>query len=132
MGDNVFTQTAGIHANGDRKNNLYLNALLPECFGRKRAYALGKMSGKANIDNNLRELGIQLSDDNLKKVTRRVIELGDQKEAVTREDLPCIITDVLNINAIALRVEVLNYVLTDYAVRVPTKPCRPSRPRRKC
>ncbi|MBC3785128.1 alpha-isopropylmalate synthase regulatory domain-containing protein [Spirosoma utsteinense] len=112
VGDNVFTQTAGIHADGDKKNNLYFNALLPERFGRKRSYALGKMSGKANIENNLRELGIQLSEDDLKKVTQRVIELGDQKEMVTREDLPYVIADVLNTNSMASRVEVLNYVLT--------------------
>lgn len=112
VGNNVFTQTAGIHADGDKKNNLYFNALLPERFGRKRSYALGKMSGKANIENNLRELGIQLSEDDLKKVTQRVIELGDQKEVVTREDLPYVITDVLNNNSISSRVEVLNYVLT--------------------
>ncbi|WP_375443528.1 alpha-isopropylmalate synthase regulatory domain-containing protein [uncultured Fibrella sp.] len=112
VGDNVFTQTAGIHADGDKKNNLYFNALLPERFGRKRSYALGKMSGKANIENNLRELGIQLSEDDLKKVTQRVIELGDLKETVTREDLPYVIADVLNTSAVASRVEVLNYVLT--------------------
>ncbi|GAB3986676.1 alpha-isopropylmalate synthase regulatory domain-containing protein [Spirosoma daeguense] len=112
VGDNVFTQTAGIHADGDKKNNLYFNALLPERFGRQRSYALGKMSGKANIENNLRELGIQLSDDDLKKVTQRVIELGDQKEVVTREDLPYVMADVLHNNVIASRVEVLNYVLT--------------------
>ncbi|RYF10940.1 MAG: 2-isopropylmalate synthase, partial [Flavobacteriales bacterium] len=45
VGDNVFTQTAGIHADGDNKNNLYFNDLLPERFGRKRQYALGKTSG---------------------------------------------------------------------------------------
>ncbi|UHG91427.1 alpha-isopropylmalate synthase regulatory domain-containing protein [Spirosoma oryzicola] len=112
VGDNVFTQTAGIHADGDKKNNLYFNALLPERFGRKRSYALGKTSGKANIENNLRELGIQLSENDLKKVTQRVIELGDQKEVVTREDLPYVIADVLNTNAVVSRVEILNYVLT--------------------
>ena len=53
-----------------------------------------------------------MSEGDLKKVTQRVIELGDQKEAVTREDLPYIISDILNTNAIASRVEVLNYVLT--------------------
>ena len=112
VGDNVFTQTAGIHADGDKKNNLYFNALLPERFGRKRSYALGKMSGKANIENNLRELGITLSDADLKKVTDRVIELGDLKETVTREDLPYVIADVLHNTALESRVEVLNYVLT--------------------
>ncbi|MGB5700892.1 2-isopropylmalate synthase, partial [Muriicola sp.] len=45
VGDNVFTQTAGIHADGDNKNNLYFNDLMPERFGRKRKYALGKTSG---------------------------------------------------------------------------------------
>ena len=57
VGDNVFTQTAGIHADGDSKKNLYFNDLLPERFGRKRKYALGKTSGKANIKKNLQELG---------------------------------------------------------------------------
>lgn len=112
VGDNVFTQTAGIHADGDKKKNLYFNMLLPERFGRKRSYALGKMSGKANIENNLRELGIQLSDSDLKKVTQRVIELGDQKEVVTREDLPYIIADVLQTDMATAEIEVLNYVLT--------------------
>lgn len=35
VGENVFTQTAGIHADGDNKKNLYFNDLLPERFGRK-------------------------------------------------------------------------------------------------
>lgn len=111
-GDNVFTQTAGIHADGDNKNNLYFNDLLPERFGRKRSYALGKTSGKANIEKNLQELGLKLSDEDLKKVTQRVIELGDMKETVTKEDLPYIISDVLNSNAVVDKVVVESYVLT--------------------
>ena len=69
VGENVFTQTAGIHADGDKKNNLYFNDVMPERFGRQRKYALGKTSGKANIENNLKQLGIQLSDEDLKKIT---------------------------------------------------------------
>lgn len=112
VGENVFTQTAGIHADGDNKNNLYFNDLMPERFGRKRQYALGKTSGKANIEKNLQELGIKLSQADLKKVTQRIIELGDRKEVVTKEDLPYIISDVIDSNAIEERVEVINYVLT--------------------
>jgi D-citramalate synthase len=112
VGENVFTQTAGIHADGDKKNNLYFNELMPERFGRERKYALGKTSGKANIANNLAALGIQLSDSDLKKVTQRIIELGDRKEVVTQDDLPYIISDVLDSDAIEERVQVLNYVLT--------------------
>ncbi|SHG27333.1 alpha-isopropylmalate synthase regulatory domain-containing protein [Flagellimonas flava] len=112
VGDNVFTQTAGIHADGDSKKNLYFNDLLPERFGRKRKYALGKTSGKANIQKNLQELGLTLNDDELKKVTERIIELGDKKERVTKDDLPYIISDVLDSEWHQQRVFVKSYVLT--------------------
>jgi D-citramalate synthase len=112
VGENVFTQTAGIHADGDKKNNLYFNDLMPERFGRQRKYALGKTSGKANIENNLQQLGIRLSDEDLKKVTQKIIELGDRKEVVTQSDLPYIISDILDSNAIEQKVQIKNYVLT--------------------
>ncbi len=112
VGDNVFTQTAGIHADGDNKKNLYFNDLLPERFGRKRKYALGKTSGKANIQKNLQELGLTLDDEELKKVTERIIELGDKKERVTKDDLPYIISDVLDSELYQQRVFVKSYVLT--------------------
>jgi D-citramalate synthase len=111
VGENVFTQTAGIHADGDQKKNLYFNDLLPERFGRKRKYALGKTSGKANIQKNLQELGLTLTQDELKKVTQRIIELGDKKEQVTAEDLPFIISDVLG-NQVPDKVKIQSYVLT--------------------
>ncbi|GJM28232.1 MAG: 2-isopropylmalate synthase [Cyclobacteriaceae bacterium] len=112
VGDNVFTQTAGIHADGDRKKHLYYNDLLPERFGRKRKYALGKTSGKANIQKNLHELGLILNDEELKKVTERIIELGDKKQTVTKEDLPFIISDVLDSGSFQQKVFITSYVLT--------------------
>ncbi|HSB92279.1 MAG TPA: alpha-isopropylmalate synthase regulatory domain-containing protein, partial [Flavitalea sp.] len=112
VGENVFTQTAGIHADGDKKNKLYFSNLMPERFGRQRVYALGKTSGKANIENNLLQLGIKLSEVDLKKVTQRVIELGDRKEVVTQADLPYIISDILDSNSIEDKVRIENYVLT--------------------
>lgn len=95
LGDAVFTQSAGIHADGDSKGGLYENALIPERFGRVRKYALGKTSGKASVMKNLEELGIKLTPEQVKLVVDRVVELGDKKEMVTTEDLPFIISDVL-------------------------------------
>lgn len=95
VGDNVFTQVAGVHADGDKKGNLYANNLKPERFGRKREYALGKNSGKANIIENLQALGLSLTPEQTKAVTKRITELGDKKERVTQEDLPYIVSDVL-------------------------------------
>ena len=95
IGENVYTQTCGVHADGDSKADLYFNDLMPERFGRQRKYALGKTSGKANIKKNLEELGLDLDAEAMKKVTARIIELGDKKHTVTTEDLPHIISDVL-------------------------------------
>ena len=63
VGESVFTQVAGVHADGDNKNKLYFNDLLPERFGRVREYALGKNSGKANIRKNLESMGLELDEE---------------------------------------------------------------------
>ncbi|MGY6741918.1 MAG: alpha-isopropylmalate synthase regulatory domain-containing protein [Cecembia sp.] len=120
VGENVFTQTAGIHADGDNKKNLYFNDLMPERFGRQRKYALGKTSGKANIVKNLQELGISLEPDELAKVTQRIIELGDKKERVTTEDLPYIISDVLQNNSITHDIFIEGYNLSHSKGLKPT------------
>lgn len=97
VGEDVFTQTAGIHADGDKKGGLYENPLLPRRFGRKRSYALGKLAGRASLEQNLKDLGIELSEENRNRVLKRIIELGDQKKTVTPEDIPFIVADVLKI-----------------------------------
>ena len=111
IGDSVFTQCAGVHADGDSKHNLYYNDLLPERFGREREYALGKTSGKANIRKNLEALGIELPEDDIRKITERITMLGDKKEIVTQSDLPFIVADVLKHSTLPSRVSVANYSL---------------------
>jgi D-citramalate synthase len=95
VGEDVFTQTSGIHADGDKKNNLYQTELRPERFARQRGYALGKLSGKASVLKNLEMLDIKLSPEDQDKVLERVVALGDSKKSVTCEDLPFIIAEVL-------------------------------------
>ena len=112
LGEYVFTQCCGVHADGDTKGNLYTNTLDPERFGRTWRYALGKTSGKASIVKNLQALGITLDDQSLEKVTRRVVALGDQKESITPEDLPYVITDVLGSDAFVEHVRLQNYTVS--------------------
>ncbi|KAA6331552.1 (R)-citramalate synthase, partial [termite gut metagenome] len=112
VGENVFTQVAGVHADGDNKSNLYYNDLLPERFGRVREYALGKTSGKANIRKNLENLGLDLDEESTRKVTERIIMLGDKKELVTKEDLPYIISDVLKQESTDSKVVLRSYIVT--------------------
>jgi (R)-citramalate synthase len=96
VGSDVFTQTAGIHADGDAKGDLYASRLAPARFGRERRYALGKLSGKASLDHNLKALGIELPEEARALVLRRIVELGDKKHAVVPADLPYIVADALN------------------------------------
>ena len=109
IGDNVFTQVAGVHADGDNKAGLYQNELMPERFGRKREYALGKTSGKANIARNLQELGLELTPEQTQRVTKRITELGDRKEVVTQDDLPFIVSDVLKHDVAEDKVRLVSY-----------------------
>lgn len=112
VGEHVFTQVAGVHADGDTKDRLYYNELMPERFGRKREYALGKNSGKANIAKNLEELGLDLTPEQTRRVTERITELGDKKEVVTQEDLPYIVSDVLKHDDTNEKVKLISYMVS--------------------
>lgn len=106
VGRDVYTQTAGIHADGDAKGDLYANRLLPSRFGERRRYALGKLAGKASLEHNLKGLGIELRAADKNLVLQRIVELGDRKNRITVQDLPYIIADVLKSPAeFLLRVE---------------------------
>ncbi len=112
VGQDVYTQTAGIHADGDRKNNLYVNPILPERFGRERVYALGKLAGKASIANNLSRLGLDLSPEREKALLDRVKQLGEQKKTVTADDIPFLLEDIFGQGAGGMNIRILNYVIT--------------------
>ena len=111
LGNDVFTQTAGIHADGDKKGNLYVSALTPDRFERNRTYALGKLSGKASLEMNLDKLRIHLNEDQKQKLLQKVVELGDLKKTVTVEDLPFLVADMLGGQRYK-RFRVLNCVVT--------------------
>jgi D-citramalate synthase len=120
MGEYVFTQTSGIHADGDKKGNLYISKLTPERFARERTYALGKMSGKSNLEYNLKQLGIELSEEERKKVLEKVIKLGDMKKSVTASDLPYIIEDVLEKDKYTKRFKIINLAILSTKGLKPT------------
>lgn len=111
VGQDVFTQTAGIHADGDKKHNLYANPILPERFGRQRYYSLGKLAGKASITNNLKTLGIELTPEKELILLERIKELGEKKSTVTIDDLPFLIEDLFGGNQIIyIRVKELEII----------------------
>ncbi|MDD3155682.1 MAG: alpha-isopropylmalate synthase regulatory domain-containing protein [Victivallaceae bacterium] len=118
VGSDVFTQTCGVHADGDKKGNLYANNLLPERFGRHRDYALGKLSGKASLDKNLEELGMDLPVAVRSQVLAEIVRLGDKKKTVTQSDLPFIIANVLR-TPLASHIKILDYKIITSATATP-------------
>jgi len=95
VGRDVFTQTAGVHADGDKKGNLYRSKLRPERFNRKTEYSLGKMSGGASIDIHLKDMGINVTAEQKALILKKIVEIADAKKTITSHDLPFIISDVI-------------------------------------
>lgn len=95
VGENVFTQAAGVHADGDMKGKLYESQLRPSRFGLRRSYAMGKLMGKASLEFNLQRLNITLTNEQKQQLLKRIVELGDQKRRITTTDLPFLVTELL-------------------------------------
>ena len=96
-GESVFLNTAGVHADGDRKAKLYEHPKLKaERFGARIRHPLGKLSGRANVLLNLERLGWKLEDETVDAVLARVVKLADEGKSVTIGDLPYIVASVLN------------------------------------
>jgi len=96
VGSDVYTQTCGVHADGDKKGGLYMNRLRPERFGRQRDYALGKLAGKASIESNLEEMGLNagLSAEQKQLLLDEIVRIGEKKKTVSPADLPYIVAGI--------------------------------------
>ncbi len=89
-------QGCGVHADGDKKGKLYQNRLDPTRFGRKRGYDLGKTAGLASIEQNCRELGIEITPEQQRALLAKVKELGDQKVTVTQADIILLLHEIFS------------------------------------
>ena len=118
IGSVVFTQTAGIHADGDKKGNLYKSKLSAKRFGRKTKYALGKLSGKASVQMALRQLGVELEENELKEVLKKVVEFGEKKEFVSKEDL-LFLVDTVKSNGVGKEFSISKYEILSSSKRKP-------------
>jgi len=89
-------QGCGVHADGDKKGDLYQNRLDPARFGRKRSYDLGKTAGMASIEQNCKQLGIEITAEQQRALLAKVKELGDQKVTVTQADIILLLNEILS------------------------------------
>lgn len=65
IGDNVFAHESGIHVNGMLHNKDTFEVLQPEELGKDRKYILGKHSGRVTIEYFLKEMGLEMTSEEL-------------------------------------------------------------------
>lgn len=94
VGDNAFAHESGIHQDGLLKEKTTYEIMSPESIGLAQStLVMGKHSGRHAFKARLKELGYELSDENLNKAFERFKMLADQKKEVFDEDIEAIVAD---------------------------------------
>ncbi|MDJ0912667.1 MAG: 2-isopropylmalate synthase [Desulfobacterales bacterium] len=94
VGANAFAHEAGIHQDGVLKNPMTYEIMKPETIGLSRnRLVLGKHSGRHALRNHLKEMGYDLSDEELDIVFTKFKDLADKKKQLVDEDLEAIVTE---------------------------------------
>jgi len=109
VGANAFAHEAGIHQDGVLKNRMTYEIMKPETVGLNRNnLVLGKHSGRHALRSRLKELGYDLSDNELNIVFTRFKELADKKKQLVDEDLEVIVTEGILRSAEIFKLEYLH------------------------
>src|SRR5512143_419558 len=94
VGANAFAHESGIHQDGLLKERTTYEIMRPESVGLvKTNLVLGKHSGRHAFRDRLKDMGYELSDDDLNRAFERFKRLADQKKEVFDEDLEAIVSD---------------------------------------
>ncbi len=94
VGSNAFAHESGIHQDGVLKNKLTYEIMDAESIGlRDNQIVLGKHSGRNAFRTRLKELGFELSEQDLNKAFVRFKELADKKKEISDWDLEAIVKD---------------------------------------
>jgi len=88
VGKNAFAHEAGIHQDGVLKERTTYEIMTPEMVGVPESQlVLGKHSGRHALDRRYRELGYELTGENLNQAYKLFKLLADQKKSILDEDL---------------------------------------------
>jgi 2-isopropylmalate synthase len=88
VGRNAFAHEAGIHQHGVLSNPLCYEIMTPESVGMPgERLVLGKHSGRHALAFKYKELGFDLSGEEIGYLYTRFIELADRKKKIYDQDL---------------------------------------------
>jgi len=123
VGANAFAHEAGIHQDGVLKNPMTYEIMKPETVGLSASkLVLGKHSGRHALRSHLKEMGYDLSDEELKLVFKKFKELADKKKHIVDEDLEVIVTEGILRTADIFQLEYLH--VTSGTTVIPTATVR--------
>ena len=93
VGKNAFAHESGIHQDGMLKNKETFEIMRPEDVGLAgTSLPLGKHSGRAALRAKLKDLGVEVGDNQLKDIFVRFKDLADRKKEVYDEDILALVT----------------------------------------
>ena len=94
VGANAFAHESGIHQDGILKEKMTYEIMTPKSVGiAKTSLVLGKLSGRHAFRDRLKDLGYQLSDEDLGKAFNRFKQLADKKRDIYDEDIESIVVE---------------------------------------
>jgi 2-isopropylmalate synthase len=94
VGDNAFAHEAGIHQDGVLKHKQTYEIMTPESVGiTGNRLVMGKHSGRHAFDERLKDLGFNLSREDMNRAFLRFKELADKKKNVYDEDIEAIVAE---------------------------------------
>jgi 2-isopropylmalate synthase len=109
VGANAFAHEAGIHQDGVLKNPMTYEIMKPQSIGLSAStLVLGKHSGRHALRSRLKEMGYDLSDEELNLIFKKFKELADKKKHVVDEDLEVIVTEGILQTTDTFRLEYLH------------------------
>ncbi|TCN24531.1 2-isopropylmalate synthase [Mesobacillus foraminis] len=94
VGRNAFAHESGIHQDGVLKEKTTYEIISPELVGyQNNSMVLGKHSGRHAFRNRLKELGIEVQDQEINRLFSVFKETADRKKEMTDEDLVAIVLE---------------------------------------
>jgi 2-isopropylmalate synthase len=94
VGDNAFAHEAGIHQDGYLKERSTYEIMKPEAVGIPQSkLVLGKHSGRHAFRQRLKDLGYELTEDEMNKAFERFKHVADQKKYIFDEDIEALVSE---------------------------------------
>jgi 2-isopropylmalate synthase len=108
VGANAFAHESGIHQHGVLEEKSTYEIMKPETIGLStNKLVMGKHSGRHAFKEKLKEMGYNLSDEEINNVFQKFKDLADKKKEVSEKDIEALVEEEVVIIPEAFKLEYL-------------------------